>query len=245
MPQKRKPAEEAPMDANDHYNHGLGLMKSIQGPLTSMKLDAKARKVAADAEASLKKALALADNHGRAHIMLGMLYRYTGVPKNSLPHFKRGMELPPESADWLKACDGLGSALMALNDGPGALKVLREGLLNHPMESMLHFKIGACLVDAGDKDGAKLALESALGLNPDYADARNMLDSLGGPAVPAGPPPGTDYAAAGAEAERLGKELQAAMMKLMAGKGKPEDKTAKAMTLQEEFQMKIKALYGA
>src|SRR5688572_18115715 len=103
MPKRKKP-DEAPMDANDHYNRGLGLMKSIQGPLTSMKLDAKAKKVAADAETSLKNALELADNHGRAHIMLGMLYRYTGVPKKGLPHFKRGMELPPDSDDWLKAC---------------------------------------------------------------------------------------------------------------------------------------------
>lgn len=239
------PKKEAPMDADGHYNHGLGLMKSIQGPLTSMKLDAKARKVAADAEKSLKKALALADHHGRAHIMLGMLYRYTGKPKDGLPHFKRGMELPPESDDWLKACEGLGSSLMALNDGPGALAVLREGLLHHPMEPMLHYKIGACLVDAGDTAGAKLALESALGLNPEYAEARTLLDSLGGPAAPAGPPAGIDYAAAGAEAERLGRELQEAMMKLMAGKGKPEDKTSKAMKLQDEFQKRIKALYGS
>ena len=41
MPKKNKTDEPA-MDANDHYNHGLGLMKSIQAPLLAMKLDAKA-----------------------------------------------------------------------------------------------------------------------------------------------------------------------------------------------------------
>ena len=219
MPKKKK-SEEPAMDANDHYNHGLGLMKSIQAPLLAMKLDAKAKKVAAEAETSLKTALEIADNHGRAHIMLGMLFRYTGKPKDALPHFKRGMELPPDSADWLKACEGLGSSLMMLNDGKGAIDVLRQGLLHHPMESMLHYKIGACLVDEGDTEGAKLALQSALGIDPNYADARKLLDTLGGPpAPPPGPAADIDYAAAGAQAERLGKELQEAMMKLMAGKG--------------------------
>ncbi|HEX7897457.1 MAG TPA: hypothetical protein VF950_06835 [Planctomycetota bacterium] len=246
MPKKKK-ADAAPeMDANDHYNHGLGRMKEIQAPLLAMKLDAKAKKVAGEAETSLKTALKLADNHGRAHIMLGMLYRYTGKPKDALPHLKRGMELPPDSADWLKACESLGSCLMLLNDGKGAIDVFRQGLLNHPMESMLHYKIGACLVDEGDTEGAKLALQSALGLDPNYADAKKLLDTLGGaPPPPPGPAADIDYAAAGAEAERLGKELQEAMMKLMAGKGKPEDKTTKAMKLQDEFQKKIKALYGS
>lgn len=252
-PKKKKAAavedSAPPMDANDHYNHGLGLMKSIQAPLLAMKLDAKALDVAADAEKSLKTALEIADNHGRAHIMLGMLYRYTNKPKDALPHFKRGMELPPDTADWLKACEGLGSSLMMLNDGPGALKVLREGLLHHPMESMLHYKIGACLVDEGDVDGAKLALQSALGIDPSYADAKALLDQIGGSVEPAATPQAQageiDYAAAAVEAQRLGVELQAEMMKIMAGKGSPEQKSAKAMKLQEEFQKKVKALYGS
>lgn len=245
MPKKKKDVAAPPMDADDHYNRGLGLLKSIEGPLRSMALDAKAKKVAAEAEASLKAALELADHHGRAHIMLGTLYRYTGRPRDARPHFKRGMELPPESDDWLKACEGLGSSLMALNDGPGALAVLREGLLHHPMEILFHTKIAACLLDEGDVEGAKLALQSALGIDPDCADAKRMLAELGGAAAPAAPAKEVDYAAAALEAQRLGVELQAEIMKIMAGKGKPEQKSAKAMKLQEEFQKKIKALYGA
>ena len=46
------------------------------------------------------------------------------------------------------------------------------------------------------------------------------------------------------EAERLGKELQEAALKISFGPGSPEEKTRTIMQLQEEFQTKIKRLYG-
>lgn len=245
MAKKKAASKEEPLDANDHYNQGLKLLISIEAPLRGMSLDARQKKVAAEAEKALEAALELADNHGRAHIMLGTLYRYTGRAEEALPHFERGMELPPDSDDWLKAAEGMASAKMLLNDGPGAIETLREVLVHHPMDPMIHYKMGACLVDAGDKAGAKLALESALGLDPEYAEARNLLNQIGGSPAPSAPATEIDYAAAGVEAQRLGVELQAAMMKLMAGKGSPESKTAKAMKLQEEFQAKVKKLYGS
>lgn len=238
MARKKKP--EAAPDANELYNEGLRLMTSIEPALRAIKLDAKARKVAAEAEAALTAALKLAENHGRARIMLGTLYRYTDRAREALPHFEAALGLPPESGDWLKACEGLASSLMTLGDGPGALRVLRQGLLHHPMEAILHRKVAACLADAGELKEARLSLQAALAADPDDAEARMRLDEIAPP-----PPKELDYAAAGAEAQRLGFELQAAVLKIMAGKGKPEDKAAKAMKLQEEFQKKIKALYGA
>lgn len=227
-------------DADEFYNRGLRLMTSIEPALRSMTLDADARAVAGQAESLLREALALAENHGRARIMLGTLYRYTGRPQEALPHFERALGLPPESPDWLKACEGLGSARMTLNDGPGALKVLRRALLFHPMEGILHRKIAACLADAGEAEEAKLALQAALALDPHDAEARAMLDEVAPP-----PPKEVDYAAAGRESQRLSMELQMTIMRIMAGSGSVEEKTAEAMRLQEEFQRKIKALYGA
>ena len=46
------------------------------------------------------------------------------------------------------------------------------------------------------------------------------------------------------EAERLGKELQEAAMRISFGPGTPEEKTREIMRLQEAFQAKIKSLYG-
>jgi tetratricopeptide (TPR) repeat protein len=227
-------------DANELYNQGLRLMASIEPALRAMTLDADARAVAGQAERLLRSALELAENHGRAHIMLGTLYRYTERPREALPHFERALGLPPESADWFKACEGLASSRMMLNYGSGALKVLRRALLHHPTESILHRKIAACLADAGDVEEAKLALQAALALDPKDAEAGRMLEEVAPP-----PPKEVDYVAAGQESQRLSTQLRMEIMRIMAGGGSVEEKTAQAMRLQEEFQRKIKALYGA
>jgi hypothetical protein len=43
----------------------------------------------------------------------------------------------------------------------------------------------------------------------------------------------------------MGSDLQAKMMKLMAGPGTPEHKMKEGARLSEEFQKAIKKLYGA
>jgi hypothetical protein len=61
---------------------------------------------------------------------------------------------------------------------------------------------------------------------------------------PAPLPVENPWAAKQLEAERLGKELQEAALKISFGPGSPEEKTRAVMQLQEEFQAKIKSLYG-
>jgi hypothetical protein len=45
-------------------------------------------------------------------------------------------------------------------------------------------------------------------------------------------------------AEQMGKDLQAAIMTLMAGPASPEEKMREATRMSEEFQAKIKQLYS-
>jgi hypothetical protein len=59
------------------------------------------------------------------------------------------------------------------------------------------------------------------------------------------PSPAPDvYADKAKEAERLGKELQEAALKISFGAGSPEEKTREIMRLQAEFQERIRKLYG-
>jgi hypothetical protein len=62
-------------------------------------------------------------------------------------------------------------------------------------------------------------------------------------AVPS--PIADDYARKAKEAERLGKELQEAAMRISFGPGSPEEKTREIMRLQAEFQERVRKLYGA
>ena len=65
------------------------------------------------------------------------------------------------------------------------------------------------------------------------------------PEIVAAPPPVQNpWIAKQQEAERLGKELQEAAMRISFGTGSPEEKTSEIMRLQEAFQAKIKSLYG-
>lgn len=232
-------------NANTHYNLGLALLVSIDQPLRTGSLDAAGKKTAEEAEECLKRALKLAWNHGRAHIMLGMTYRFTGRATEALPHFEIALGLPPDSDDWLRACDGLASCQMLLNDAPAAIQTLRLGIKNQPKDAMLHFKLGACLVDQGDLLGAAAALESAIALKPDYPEAHSLLAQVRPPKPPPPAPGAIDYVAAAKETERLGKELTEAFAAILQGPGTPEEKTAKTARLQAEYQRKVKALYGA
>jgi hypothetical protein len=54
-----------------------------------------------------------------------------------------------------------------------------------------------------------------------------------------------DSARKAKEAERLGKELQEAAMRISFGPGSPEEKTREIMRLQAEFQERVRKLYGA
>ncbi|MCE9583388.1 MAG: hypothetical protein K8T20_12955 [Planctomycetes bacterium] len=248
-----KAAPPASGDANDHYNHGLRLMMSIEAELRGGTAVSGSPGVVAEAEASLKKALELASNHGRAHIMLGNLYRFTDRAAKGVPHFEEGLGLPPESDDWVKACDGLASCHMTLGADAAAVKALKLGIKNHPSNDLFHFKLGAVHVDAGRIPEAKKSLEKVLELHPGHSLAVQLLESIGGTAKQAagwtgpagggsGEPP--DYVAAGKKAEKLAADLQAEMAKIMSGTGSPEAKTKKAQKLQEDFQKAVQKLYG-
>jgi hypothetical protein len=64
-------------------------------------------------------------------------------------------------------------------------------------------------------------------------------------AGPPGPPAENPWLAKQKEAERLGRELQEAAMKISFGSGSPDEKTQAILKLQDEFRAKIKALYGS
>ena len=238
----RADAAADPDNANTHYNLGLALIVSVEQPLRMGTLDAIGEETVQEAEESLNRALKLARNHGRAHIMLATVYRYTRRAKEALPLFEYALGLPPDSDDWLRACDGLASCQMLLNDAPAAIRTLRQGVQHQPRQAMLHYKLGACLIDQRDVAGAATALETALALQPDYPEARSLLSQIRPPATPPG---AIDYAAAAKETERLGKELTEAFTAILSGPGTPEEKSAKTTRLQEEYQRKVKALYGA
>lgn len=84
----------------------------------------------------------------------------------------------PQSA---VALDTLGWALFRQGDADAALPHLREATLRAPEQAELHYHLGAALRSTGNREAARKALRSALGLSLDRSNAeraRTMLAEL-------------------------------------------------------------------
>src|SRR5574337_1848068 len=138
----RAAARKDPKDANAQYNLGLALMQSIEPQLRAGKLSPDDKKVAAEADKAYEHALKLAPNHGRAHVMLGMLCNFTHAYDRAVPHLEKGMELPKESQDWWSAADTLVNVYFNQNKPAPARPILEQIVAVRPDEVSGHYKLG-------------------------------------------------------------------------------------------------------
>lgn len=246
--QRRAEVAERPDDANRPYNLGLALMQSIEGPLKARQMGAEDRSVAEESERCLRRALELAAHHGRAHIMLGMLLRYTGRGEEAIPHLTYAMGLPRESQDWLHASDTLAGVYMEMERAAEAAKILETQVEAHP-KAPYFYKLGVCYQFLGRLDDARRVLEAGLKRAPGDAQLQTTLaqvrQALAPPPVAPAPAAGSvqeRVQAAVAEGQRLGLELQQKIMALMQGPAPQDEKMREMQRLQAEFQAKIAKL---
>ena len=233
------------MDANEIYNDGLNLMKSIEGPLRAGTLDAKQKKIAKDAEAKFAKAIDLAPNHGRAHIMFGMLLRFLKRGEEAIDHLETGMELPKESQDWMIACDTLTAVYMDLDRHAEAVKLAQKAVKQRPDEPGGWWKLGASLFAVKKLKESRKALEEGLRNCPGHEGLAGTLSEVLAVLEPgkaqAIPKEALDNQK---QVETWSQELQEECAKLFQGGGSQEEKMVRMQTLQAAFQEKVKKLYG-
>jgi tetratricopeptide (TPR) repeat protein len=136
--------------------------------------------VVAEADKAYEAALKLAPNHGRAHIMLGMLCNFTGNYKRAIPHLEKGLELPRESRDWWIAADTLVNVYFNQNQPGPARPVLEKLVEVRPDDVSGHYKLGLVYFFANEKDKAKREFARTLELDPSHGDAKAKLAELGG-----------------------------------------------------------------
>lgn len=246
---KKSAAVPSPGDANDHYNAGLRLMGTIERPLRSGQLSPADRKVADDAEKSLKTALEIAPNHGRAMIMLGMLYRFTGRFKEAVPHLESAMGLPRDGDDWTKAVDTLAGVHMQTKNHTKAVALLQDAIKDHPADEYLVHKLAACHYELKKPKEAIRVLEDGLRAAPSNAlltqalleiqQATGQAQQIPQPQLP------PDQAALMKKAEALGQEMQEKIESIMNGAGSAQEKADGIAKAQEEFQAAVTKLYSS
>ncbi len=160
----RRDAKEDPQSANEQYNLGLAIMQDIERPLRSGRLNAEQTALAKEAEGAFGRALKLADNHGRAHIMLGMLLDMTGQSAAAVPHLRKGMTLPPDSDDWMIAATTLVSAYFNQEKSAPAEPVLKEILEHYPNDAKAWHRLGLVYETTGRGALAVEAQQKAVAL---------------------------------------------------------------------------------
>lgn len=87
-------------------------------------------------------------------------------------------------------------------------------------------------------------VEAPKPVKPKKGASKKKGDATPEPA-PTPQPVVVDYAEKGRIAQKMGLDLQQAIVKLMAGPASPEEKMREATRMSEEYQAKIKALYNA
>jgi tetratricopeptide (TPR) repeat protein len=172
--QARKAAKASPRSANDQYNLGLALLRSIEPSLRARKLTRKEKAVARESERAFKRALKLASNHGRAHIMLGMLLDFVGRSKDAVPHLKAGMTLPAGSTDWHIAAETLVVAYFNLNRPKPAEPILDQIIKHAPRNAKAWHRLGLVYEFTDRLQLAAKAQKKAKALGYGH-DARNAL----------------------------------------------------------------------
>ena len=95
-------------DSNALFNYGLSLTTVLQPGLakaTENPMSAGAKSITDEAESAYKAAIELFSGHGRANIMLGMLYNQIGKYDFSDPYLEVGLRLKEGEEDWMVAAN--------------------------------------------------------------------------------------------------------------------------------------------
>lgn len=111
LPKFREEHEDVlsePDDSNRIFDYGRILTMLLQPALntaTENPMSKSANKIAEEAESAYLGAIELYKKHGRANIMLGLLYNQQGKYMQSEPYLEVGMALEEGGEDWMVAAN--------------------------------------------------------------------------------------------------------------------------------------------
>ena len=119
----------------------------------------------------LEQVAATDSRYLEATFLLGLARYHMGDYHGAADAFYRVAKIAPSAPVW----NNLGVALLRLGD-PGALETLQHAVESDPADPNYHFNAGYILWRQGDLAGAAERFHGALTLDPDDADAQQMLE---------------------------------------------------------------------
>lgn len=167
-------------------------------PLIAMAELARVQGKAAEAEDWIRKAVAVSPNSAESQLALARLYiskhdwknaeqaylKVVAADPKALPLglgelYLNGMNRPEQAAEQFRravsmrgdhagARFGLGSALLAMNDVPGAIREMREAARLEPANALAHHGLGRALMRKAETKEAIAEFQKALELQPKF-----------------------------------------------------------------------------
>jgi Tfp pilus assembly protein PilF len=152
--------ETSPRSARAHYSLGVVLAERQSFEL---------------ARAHFLTAIAIRPDYPEAHYNLGNAFLAQHLPADAIPCFRKAIALEPGDA---QMHNNLGVALLCVNDPVAATTQFDQALLLDPSNASAHFNRAKVAKDAGEYELAVRNFNAAIGLRPDWIEARRELALL-------------------------------------------------------------------
>ena len=133
-----------------------------------------------EAVAQLQKAVELSPTNADGHFRLALGLNDTGNSAGALAELEKAVKLDPRHA---RAAYNLGLARNAAGDSAGALQALDAAAAADPRDAQIPYARATILARLGRMEEARAAAKAALGLNPRFTEASDLLQSLPGESV--------------------------------------------------------------
>ena len=121
------------------------------------------------------KAVKMYPNFAEAYFNLGFAYHLKKMYDKAIESYSNSIRLNPKQS---KSYNNLALALYEQGKVNDALETYQKGLKLMPDDLGLHYNLGILLRDQGQKEEAVKELREALRIDPNYSDARRVLNSL-------------------------------------------------------------------
>jgi len=126
-----------------------------------------------EGETECRKAITVNPQVAAAHRVLASILAQKKDYAGAADEYKESLKLEQDFSAW----NNLGDARENMGDLAGAETSYRKAVAMVPGNAVAHFNLGSALAKLEKKDEAAVELRKALELDPNYTDARKLLES--------------------------------------------------------------------
>jgi tetratricopeptide (TPR) repeat protein len=161
-----------PTDAEEEYQQALALTPESPDALAALTNFYTRQRRFADAEALLRKLVAVHPNDATAHLQLGRMLAIAGKTDDGIGELEAGLKLDPSDS---QAQHDLADLYLETSKFSQAEELYRRLTASHPNDAAFHHGLGKALLHEKKYADAERELAQAVQLRPDFGPAYGDL----------------------------------------------------------------------